>query len=213
MKVLSPRIVAIPVVLCFLAASILISQRSFVAQARESFALFPMRIGSWTGHSEELSSQIVEALKVEDYLFANYSQGGDGQSVNFYVAYYMAQGLGSAAHSPRTCIPGGGWEIDELSRAALNLKGTSLVVNRAIISKGSSRQLVYYWFDQRGRVLASEYAVKWYLLVDGVIKSRTDGALVRLVTPIDGRDVGAADQRLQQFATDTYPRLQPFVPR
>src|SRR5512143_2498909 len=109
---LSPRFVAIPVVLLFCAASILFSYRPSVVQARESFSLFPMRIGSWTGEGGEYSAQIVEALKFEDYLLANYTQSGDPKQVNFYVAYYRAQGLGSAAHSPRTCIPGDGWEIE-----------------------------------------------------------------------------------------------------
>jgi EpsI family protein len=88
-----------------------------------------------------------------------------------------------------------------------------LTVNRAIIAKGSVKQLVYYWFEQRGRILASEYDVKWYLFVDGLFKRRSDGALLRVITPIEGRNVHAADTRLAQFVSDSYPRLRAFLPR
>jgi EpsI family protein len=86
-------------------------------------------------------------------------------------------------------------------------------VNRVIIAKGESRQLVYYWFQQRGRLIASEYLVKWYLLLDALTKHRTDGAMVRLVTPIDdATDSGKADATLISLMNDLTPQLGGYIP-
>jgi len=204
---------ALVLALAFCGASLFVSNRPHVIPERESFALFPMNVGKWHGTRDEYSRQIIEALKLHDYLLANY-QGPEVQDrVNLYIAYYQTQSMGSAAHSPRTCIPGDGWEIESLTRSTIPMGASSLTVNRAVIAKGQVRQLVYYWFDQRGRVLASEYRVKWYLFVDGLTKRRTDGALIRLVSPVEGRDIAGADKRLQQYLVDLHPRLGAFLPR
>lgn len=213
MRFFRPPFVALVTALAFCGVLLLLAKRAYEAPPRETFALFPMRIADWKGRTERYSDKIIAALKVEDYLLANFSAGGgERDAVNLYVAYYKSQSLGSAAHSPRTCIPGDGWEIDSLTRVAVGVPHASLVVNRAVISKGRVRQLVYYWFDQRGRTLSSEYAVKWHLFADGLLKNRTDGALIRLIVLIHGNDVRGAEQRLENFLSEVYPRLRPYVP-
>jgi EpsI family protein len=137
--------------------------------------------------------------------------------VNFYVAYYASQRKGVAIHSPRTCIPGGGWSISKLGHLTVkdvnSANGDPLHVNRAIISKGEDRQLVYYWFEQRGRNLTNEYLVKWYIFWDALTRNRTDGALVRLVTPmVRTESEAAADQRLQTLLRGLYPRIAKYLP-
>src|ERR1043165_912296 len=108
MKLLRPPLFATVLALLFFGGSLALSNRSFVAPPRDSFSLFPMRFAAWEGQTERLSPEIVQALKVEDYLLANYRASGRPDWVNFYVAYYDQQLLGSAAHSPRSCIPGDG---------------------------------------------------------------------------------------------------------
>jgi len=212
MKILRPPFVAMALSLLFCGASLLLANRSFHAPERETFALFPMQIANWSGAKEQFSSEIIAALKLEDYLLANFTPRGELDPVNLYIAYYKTQQLGSAAHSPRTCIPGDGWEIESLSRTSVDVAGAQLEVNRAIIGKGTRKQLVYYWFDQRGRVLANEYQVKWFLFVDSLFKNRTDGSLVRVITPISGRDIQSAEKRLNDFLRAGYPRFRPFMP-
>ncbi|MDH3920290.1 MAG: EpsI family protein, partial [Rhodospirillales bacterium] len=115
------------------------------------------------------------------------------------------------------CIPGGGWEIRSLETADIEIPGglgSAIKVNRAIIQNGTIRQLVYYWFEQRGRRLTSEYMVKWHILWDGVLRNRTDGSLVRLITPIlDEGAERAADKRLTELLGPIYHVLPRFLPQ
>ena len=136
--------------------------------------------------------------------------------MNFYVAYYADQAAGSAAHSPRACIPGGGWLIKNLSVRTLEgitFKGKPLQVNRLLIKKGDFTEVVYYWFQQRGRDITSEWMEKWYLFWDAITMNRTDGALVRLVAPVAlGQSQQDADRRLTAFARAVYPYLSDYIP-
>jgi exosortase D (VPLPA-CTERM-specific) len=181
---------------------------------RAMLAAFPDRLGTWSGQQVRMEPIYLETLKLDDYLLADFSENG-GMPVNLYVAWYDSQRAGQAAHSPRSCLPGGGWRIEELDRVAVpGVAGPDgpLHVNRALISTGRDRGLVYYWFQQRGRVVTNEYLVKWYLFVDSLTRNRTDGALVRLTTPVaEGEDVAEADARLQGFAAVAVPELSRYV--
>ena len=138
---------------------------------------------------------------------ANY-QNDQHQVGNFYIAYYQSQRKGVSPHSPRVCIPGGGWEIAELQRVTAG----NHPINRVIIKKGNQRQLVYYWFQGHGRIVANEYMNKWYLLMDAMFKNRTDGALVRVVTSVAPHEqIEAADQRLLNFMAQAEPELAEYI--
>jgi EpsI family protein len=131
------------------------------------------------------------------------------------VAYYASQRTGTSPHSPSVCIPGNGWLITDLEQTNYRNNDTtlSLPLNRVIISKGSEKQLVYYWFDERGTKIANEYVSKLYLLRDAILKNRTDGALVRLTTPIyPGEKESDADMRLQDFTSTVVPNLAGYLP-
>ncbi|WP_167854963.1 VPLPA-CTERM-specific exosortase XrtD [Mangrovimicrobium sediminis] len=198
-----------------LPASIAISDREEYVPVRESFIRFPLLHGDWVGEETALSPGVLKALDYPDYIQANYRRPGDPIPVNFYVAYYESQRTGSSIHSPRSCIPGGGWKISNLTQQDMGdaLGYSGLRVNRLLISQGDESNLVYYWFAQRGRVITNEYLAKWYLFMDGLTMQRSDGALVRLVTPVlPGTDVALADERLQAFLREFYPILPEFLP-
>jgi exosortase D (VPLPA-CTERM-specific) len=190
--------------------------RSEVVPEWKSFATFPMRLGEWQGRDQPLEQQYLDVLKLDDYVLADYRRPGGGAAVNFYLAYYGSQRKGASVHSPRSCIPGGGWEIGAFVPVAVDgvtVGGRPLEVNRVVIAKGSSRQLVYYWFDQRGRQMTNEYGVKWMIFWDALTRNRTDGALVRLVTPVGpGEDLGRAERRLGEFLKEAYPEISAYVP-
>ena len=183
---------------------------------RDPFALFPRRIEGWTSSTTTLDPEIEEVLGATDYLNANFRSPG-GEFVNMFVAFYDKQTEGQGIHSPEVCIPGDGWEIAELDRHPVGMEGTgygAFEVNRAVIQKGLSQQLVYYWFEQRGRRVTDDFMAKMTVVWDGLTKDRTDGALVRFVTPIGTGDaaLAEADVRLQRFMREALEPLPRFVP-
>lgn len=193
----------------------LVTDREEITPQRSTFASFPLLKGEWMGRESAIDAPVLEELKLTDYIKADYRRGSHEMPVNLYVAYYDSQRKGSSIHSPRSCIPGGGWVIS--SHTTLPLRPASakqgIAINRLLISKGNYRQLVYYWFDQRGRVITNEYLAKWFLFWDSLTMGRSDGALVRLVTPIpeDAR-VEDADQRMQAFIDEFYGLLPQYIP-
>ncbi len=190
---------------------------------RVSLSEFPMRIGEWEGWFDPLDPRFIDALNFDDYVMANY-RGADGATINLYIAYYASQTKAKVPHSPQACIPGGGWAITRLTEVVpdsflerpieVASDRPPLRVNSLIIEKAGDRRLVYYWFQQRGRVLTSQWAVKWAIFEDALRRHRTDGALVRLVTSIGAGASGLerAHRRLSRFAAEIHPMLPRFVP-
>ncbi len=190
-------------------------ERTEVIPERTLFKSFPMEVGEWRGKKDVMANIYLEALKLNDYIIADYT-GKDKTPVNFYVAYYDSQRKGVSAHSPKSCLPGGGWQITEFDQRAIEgvtVAGRPLLVNRTVIQLGEVKQLVYYWFQQRGRIITNEYLVKWYLFWDALTRQRTDGSLVRLTAIVrPGQEVAEVDKLLQDFARDINAELEKFVP-
>lgn len=189
-----------------------VAQQSEFVPDRTRFAAFPPSVGAWQGHTSLLDSGTEQFLHLDDYLLSDYNKSND-KPVNLYVAYYSSQRNGYAPHSPVVCIPGGGWLITNLKQMTYDGLGTALPFNRVIIERGGVRQVVYYWFDERGRQVANEYLAKWYLLVDAITKNRTDGSLIRLTTQVFPSETERdADNRLQSFMRDIVPALAGYLP-
>lgn len=208
-------IIACALVALIAAISWAIPRPAEVLPARKEFVAFPMLLGSWSGHRETLEGVYLDALKLDDYLLANYVTDGQG-AVNVYMAYYDSQRKGEAVHSPRACLPGGGWQLSEFEQRTIpqvRVGSQPLRVNRTVIAMGDHRQLVYYWFEQRGRVITNEFAVKWFIFWDALTRHRTDGAMVRLITelPQGSRDADA-DRRLTAVAGQLAPYVTRFIP-
>ncbi|NGZ10084.1 MAG: VPLPA-CTERM-specific exosortase XrtD [Nitrospira sp. LK70] len=192
-----------------------VMDREEVPPPRATFVDFPMQIDGWQGEPAPLEKQYIDALRFDDYVLADY-RWGTQHPVNFYAAYYRSQRKGQSAHSPQSCLPGGGWEIGSLTQQELSMSpGVTgpLRVNRAVIQKGEQKQIVLYWFKQRDRNLTDEYLVKLYLLWDAFSRQRTDGALVRLASLVGpGESEAVVDQRLQELAIAVGRELTRFVP-
>jgi EpsI family protein len=196
-------------------ASTFMVEREEVPPPRAMFVDFPMKLDGWLGTSLTLEKQYIDTLRFDDYVLADY-RAGDGQPVNLYAAYYRSQRKGQSAHSPQSCLPGGGWEISSINSMDLPANSGTvrpLHVNRALIQKDDQKQIVLYWFKQRDRILSNEYLVKLYLFWDALSRGRTDGALVRiasLVGPGETEDI--VDQRLLRFVSTIDPELARYVP-
>ncbi len=208
-------LVALTIIAVMGASVFLVTQRQEVIPDRQRFVSFPTSVGEWQGRTSELEPQIEHVLGLDDYILSNYTSTDGGPPLNFYVAYYSSQRKGASPHSPRVCIPGGGWLITEFDREVFDGgEGIGAIpYNRALIERGTSKQVVYYWFEQRGRRIANEYESKWYLLLDAIFRNRTDGAMVRLVAPVmPGESEEAADVRLRDFLKDLAPQLPGYLP-
>lgn len=183
---------------------------------RDPFAIFPRTIGDWRGVQVPLDTQVERVLGADDYINATYRNRVDETAINFFVAFYNNQTEGSGIHSPEVCLPAGGWEVFSLDPYIVSFPGTeygTFELNRAVIQKGLVKQLVYYWFEQRGHRFTNDYIAKAHVVYDGLMYGRTEGAMVRFVTPILGEeDEAMADQRLQEFMEQTLVKLPRFVP-
>jgi exosortase D (VPLPA-CTERM-specific) len=188
--------------------------RTELVPRRQPFALFPMEFKGWHGIPQTLDGESLTALGLTDYLLADYTLESDaGVPLNFYVAYYASQRAGIHAHSPQLCIPGGGWSIINQTITPVPFSnGASINVNRVVIEKRGVRQIVYYWFEERGRHIAKEGALKYYALKDALVDNRSDGALVRIVAPIRAEGEAAADSMAWKLVADTSALLQEYVP-
>lgn len=196
-------------------ASTLLEGRKEIAPPRAAFIDFPMHLNGWSGTALGLEKQYIDALRFDDYVLADY-RSHNGESVAFYVAYYQSQRKGQSAHSPQSCLPGGGWEISSMTHMDVPA-GTGMLlplpVNRVVIQKGREKQVVWYWFKQRDRILNNEYLVKFYLFWDALSRGRTDGALVRMSSGVGlGETEDVVDQRLHRLLSAVGPELNRYVP-
>jgi exosortase D (VPLPA-CTERM-specific) len=194
-----------------------LSGRQEIILDRPSLSTFPLKVGEWRGVEQAMEQVYLDKLKLSDYLMARFIRPDDRAGVELYIAYYESQRKESSVHSPKACLPGGGWRIvdsEVVEIGGVGPDGQKLDVNRTLIKLGDSRQLVYYWFQQRNRNLTNEYLVKWFIFWDALTKNRTDGSLIRLVTVVpEASDVSEADERMQAFLRDIDPTIAYFLPR
>ncbi|WP_109314004.1 VPLPA-CTERM-specific exosortase XrtD [Ruegeria sp. AU67] len=183
---------------------------------RDPFSLFPRQLGEWSGSTAQLETKVERVLGASDYLNATYARPGEPSYINMFVAFYDKQTEGSGIHSPEVCLPVGGWEIFSLDTYEVSPSVEeygSFEVNRAVIQKGLHQQLVYYWFEQRGKRQTNDFQAKMGVVIDSITIGRTDGALVRYATPIASDETEAdADARLLEFMNSSMSWLPRFVP-
>jgi exosortase D (VPLPA-CTERM-specific) len=185
---------------------------------RMNFATFPLVIDDWRGKDSIIEdTKVLNTLSADDYFLGQYWHTEWGTSVGLWVAYYEEQRQGNAVHSPKACLPGGGWDIGSLGNHVIeNIgpNGESYKINRVLMTKGNMRQLVYYWFVERGRIQYDEFQVKWYIFWDALTRNRTDGALVRVSTFVpDITQLDEAEQRLTEFVRVLDPKLAFYLPQ
>ena len=184
---------------------------------KKSFADFPLFLaGKWQGRELGIEDKVLRILRVSDYMMRAYQpahvESGASPPVFLYVGYYQSQRTGAAYHSPKNCLPGAGWQFVESVEFPVTIDNdTTIRINRAIIQKGLDKQVILYWYHDRGRVIASEYWAKGYMVWDAMTKNRTDGALVRISTNVVST-VEAAEQEATGFLRDMWPVLQDYMP-
>jgi exosortase D (VPLPA-CTERM-specific) len=204
----SPFYASLVLMIAVLILVFFIGNRKEVVLERQPFSHFPLKIGDWKGKKQTLDKDALDVLKLSDYLLTNY-RDESGKSVVFYIAYYDSQRKNVVPHSPKLCIPGGGWEISDISRENIERQP----FNRMIIKKRLDKSLVYYWYQQRGQIVANEYVMKWSLFKDALFLNRTDGALVRISTEVyPGENIKNAEERMNKFMLVSKPLLSQYIP-
>lgn len=191
-----------------------LSKRAVTIPPHASLTGFPIVIADWEGRLAPLEKSMLAALNLTDYWSADYVSGKEAGSVNLYIAYYQRQDLNNSIHSPSNCVPAGGWQVVESATHTVDRVGTRppLHVTRMLIKRGGNSAVIYYWFNERGRDITNQYAAKWYLLIDAMTMNRSDGSLVRLVTPVGPSESAAdADARLSHFLNAATPSFDSYL--
>lgn len=214
------------VVLGFLLVNLYVYHEFARAEAfppREEFASFPLHLGAWTcPHREFMDEKTIANLGATDYLICEFHRAEPAGFVSVYAGYHATQireegggGGSNSIHPPKHCLPGSGWDIIGHQVVELDIPGLPqrpAQVNRMVIAKGDARQLVYYWYQTQGRVIADDWRKILYLSWDRMLHQRTDGALVRFTAPIFHKDEDAADRLVHELASEIVPRLTAYVP-
>lgn len=203
-----------------LAGGFVVNAWEYLGEARverKQLKDFPKQIGPWeqSGGDEKFDKETLAVLRASDYLLRNY-RGADGRLVNFYVGYYASQREGATYHSPLNCLPGSGWVMSEPGRITITPKGRpAFVANKYLIQNGDHKELLVYWYQGRGRAVASEYWGKVYTVIDSVRMRRSDGAMVRITTSVDDSDPAALQAAIDQatdLAANSATILPEFIP-
>jgi EpsI family protein len=189
--------------------------------SRQHFESFPLKLGDWScPRHDAMPKEIIDNLGVTDYWICEYRNPNEPLPVGVYLGYHASQvgtedGGETRIHPPAHCLPGAGWNIiaaDDVMLDIPGLPGGPQEVRRVIIAKGEARQLVYYWYQERGRVIADDSKKLVALFWDRARKSRTDGALIRFTLPVVRGDEAQADEAFRSLAAQIVPLLPAYVP-
>jgi EpsI family protein len=181
---------------------------------RRALKDFPAQLGAWrqVGGDQRFDAETENVLRADDYTLRNYALP-DGRLASVYVGYYATQRNGATYHSPLNCLPGSGWTMNDpgVIKVAPANGAPQFEANRYVVEKGSERQLLIYWYQGRGRAVASEYWGKIYTVIDSIKRRRSDAAMVRVMTPV-GKSERAALESASDLAAQLAPALPAYVP-
>jgi len=180
----------------------------------EPLAQFPSTIAGWTGADQPIDQRSLDLLGSGDFLNRIYTQNSQTLPISLFIGYFPTQRTGQTIHSPKHCLPGAGWTFE--SSNSLDLTDANDKPHRVgeyMIANGDQEQFVIYWYEAHGRSVADEYMAKLYLVADAIRMNRTDGALIRVITPVDPRQgTAGAKARAEAFTRQVAPLLPRFVP-
>jgi EpsI family protein len=178
--------------------------------ARRELKEFPAQLGQWrqAGSDQRFDPEVENVLLADDYVSRTYAMP-DGRLVSVYIGYYATQRTGATYHSPLNCLPGSGWTLYDPARIEIKSPDGSRAfeANRFIVQNMNDRQLLIYWYQGRGRAVASEYWDKVFKVIDSARRRRSDGAMVRLTTSAVQSETEAL-----KIATDLAGQLATVLP-
>ncbi len=202
--------------LAIVGVGVLVNTWAYLGEAhvdRQQLHGFPTQLGEWNRSKPDqiIDDETMKVLRASDYLLRDYRRS-DGVNANFYVGYYASQREGASYHSPLNCLPGAGWTLSAPDKVTVSLPdGSSFIANKYVIQNGEYKSLMIYWYQGRGRAVASEYWGKVYTVIDSVRLRRSDGAMVRVTVPL-GNSEAVALEAATDMAAKGAAALSQFVP-
>lgn len=199
-----------------LVVGVFVNSWAYLGEARvdrKALKDFPEQLGDWRKSKPDqiIDEPTMQVLRASDYLLRDFRRP-DGQTANFYVGYYATQRDGASYHSPLNCLPGSGWQLSNPDNVVISLPdGRSFTANKYVIQNGDYKNLMIYWYQGRGRAVASEYWGKVYTVIDSVRLRRSDGAMVRVTVPLEGSETAALDSA-KDLSAKAATALSDFVP-
>jgi len=205
-----PRIAVVLALFALTFAGLQFSQTVRETPIKQPLSGFPVEIGEWKfARKSFFSAPVIDMLGVADYISYDYTEGNGGL-LNLYISYFTAVGVTGGYHSPQNCLPGGGWNIASVADVPLARGGE---IKKVVVQKGAEQQVVLYWFQNRGRIIASEYWEKIYLVLDAVFKQRRDGSFIRIIGQVPkGGDREAFTAEMVEFAGKTVELAAQYIP-
>ena len=204
------------VVLLLAATALLLHSRAStdVNPPSEPLSQLPSVLAGWVGSDQPIDQETRDVLGAGDFLSRVYTQAGQTAPIGLFIGYFPTQRTGQTIHSPKHCLPGAGWVFESSNYVNLtDVDGKTHRVGEYIIANGEMRQFVIYWYQAHGRSVANEYMAKIYMATDAIRMNRTDGALVRVITPVTpSEDIAEARRRAEGFAMRLTPLLPRFIP-
>lgn len=174
---------------------------------------FPIHVGTWKLQQEGVIDEETQSILKADDTLTRWYTGPEG-GANLFIAYFKTQRQGQSPHSPKNCLPGSGWQPSETGRIDVPVEGNgSIHINQYVVSKGEAQSVVLYWYQTQGRVIADEFAAKFYLISDSIRNHRSDTALVRVVVPIAAGRTQEAEKVGTDFVQVFYPVVKAYLPR
>jgi EpsI family protein len=205
------------IVLLLLGTGVFLHRRcqNEIVPARTPFTSFPNQLGDWKGRDIIIPRDVLDVLGAGDFLLRDYTAPQQAAAVNLFLAYVPTQRTGDTIHSPENCLPGAGWWPVESGTIWISLpRQAPFWANRHVFSKGTARQIVVYWYWAHGRAASSEYVAKFDLIADAIRFKRSDGSLIRLITPLQPTETdNTAQGRILDLAENVAPILERYVPR
>jgi EpsI family protein len=204
------------VVLLLAATALLLHSRAStdVNPPSEPLSQLPSVLAGWVGSDQPIDQETRDVLGAGDFLSRIYTQSGQTAPIGLFIGYFPTQRTGQTIHSPKHCLPGAGWVFESSNYVNLtDVDGKTHRVGEYIIANGEMRQFVIYWYQAHGRSVANEYMAKIYMATDALRMNRTDGALIRVITPVaPSENVAEARRRAEGFAMRLTPLLPRFIP-
>ncbi|HWE48182.1 MAG TPA: EpsI family protein [Bryobacteraceae bacterium] len=188
------------------------ASRGEAAHNAPPLSAFPITVGNWHETQEGvMPKEELDVLKADDVLTRVY--GGPTGEASLFVAYFKTQRTGQSPHSPKNCLPGSGWQQTESGRVDVDTPAGPIHINRYLVAKGQDQSLVYYWYQSQGRVIADEFAAKFYLIEDSIRKHRSDTSLIRVVVSVTPNHLDQAEKTGLAFVRTMYPEVKMFLPQ